>query len=69
MIGSSLVMAASQDRQQKILMFVLPVIFTPIVITFPAGLVVYWITTNVWTMDDRPAVRDHPRPPDERSHP
>jgi len=32
------------------MMFVLPFIFVPFVISFPAGLVLYWITTNVWTI-------------------
>ncbi len=31
-------------------MFVLPFVFAPFVITFPAGLAVYWISTNIWTL-------------------
>ena len=31
-------------------MLVLPFIFVPFVISFPAGLVLYWITTNFWTI-------------------
>ena len=34
-------------------MFVLPLIFVPFVINFPAGLIVYWITTNIWTIGQR----------------
>ena len=31
-------------------MFALPFVFVTFVINFPAGLIVYWITTNVWTI-------------------
>lgn len=47
---SGLVMAVTADKNQRMLMLVLPFIFVPFVITFPAGLVLYWITTNVWTI-------------------
>jgi YidC/Oxa1 family membrane protein insertase len=49
-LAAGLVMAVSADRSQRMLMLVLPVIFVPIIIGFPAGLVLYWITTNVWTI-------------------
>jgi YidC/Oxa1 family membrane protein insertase len=47
---SGMVMAITADKSQRIMMFVLPLIFVPFVINFPAGLVLYWITTNVWTI-------------------
>jgi YidC/Oxa1 family membrane protein insertase len=47
---SGLVMAVSADKSQRTMMLVLPFIFVPFVISFPAGLVLYWITTNVWTI-------------------
>jgi YidC/Oxa1 family membrane protein insertase len=47
---SGLVMAVTADKNQRILMLALPFIFVPFIITFPAGLVLYWITTNVWTI-------------------
>jgi YidC/Oxa1 family membrane protein insertase len=47
---SGLVMSITADKSQRTLMFVLPFIFVPFVISFPAGLVLYWITTNVWTI-------------------
>lgn len=47
---SGLVMAVTADKSQRMLMLALPFIFVPFVITFPAGLVLYWITTNVWTI-------------------
>jgi YidC/Oxa1 family membrane protein insertase len=47
---SGLVMSVTADKNQRIMMFVLPFIFVPFVISFPAGLVLYWITTNIWTI-------------------
>jgi YidC/Oxa1 family membrane protein insertase len=29
---------------------VLPVVFVPFIIRFPTGLVLYWVTTNLWTV-------------------
>ncbi|MFF2850011.1 membrane protein insertase YidC [Streptomyces sp. NPDC058001] len=37
-------------QQQKMLMYVFPVIFAVFGINFPVGVLVYWLTTNVWTM-------------------
>jgi YidC/Oxa1 family membrane protein insertase len=47
---SGLVMSVTADKSQRTLMFVLPLIFVPFIISFPAGLILYWITTNVWTI-------------------
>ncbi len=54
---SGLVMSITADKSQRTMMFVLPFIFVPFVITFPAGLVLYWITTNVWTIGQQFAVK------------
>jgi YidC/Oxa1 family membrane protein insertase len=47
---SGMVMAVTADKSQRTMMMVLPFVFVPFVISFPAGLVLYWITTNVWTI-------------------
>lgn len=47
---SGMVMAVTADKSQRTMMMVLPFIFVPFIISFPAGLVLYWITTNVWTI-------------------
>jgi YidC/Oxa1 family membrane protein insertase len=47
---SSLFMSTTADRNQRLLMMGLPFFFVPFVIGFPAGLLVYWITTNLWTV-------------------
>ena len=38
-----------QARLQKIMFTVLPFIIIPFAIRFPVGLMIYWITTNLWT--------------------
>jgi YidC/Oxa1 family membrane protein insertase len=47
---SGMIMSVTADKSQRTMMFVLPLIFVPFIINFPAGLVLYWITTNVWTI-------------------
>ncbi|MQY12670.1 Membrane protein insertase YidC [Streptomyces sp. RB5] len=37
-------------QQQKLLMYVFPIMFAVFGINFPVGVLVYWLTTNVWTM-------------------
>ena len=54
---SGLVMAVTADKNQRMMMFILPFVFVPFVITFPAGLVLYWITTNVWTIGQQYAIQ------------
>jgi YidC/Oxa1 family membrane protein insertase len=67
MVGSTSIMAASAEGNQRLMMFALPVIFTPIIINFPAGLVVYWITTNIWTMGQQAVVKRIIPPPPKAS--
>ena len=47
---STLLMSTTTDRTQRMIFLALPFIFVTFVIQFPAGLLVYWITTNVWTI-------------------
>ena len=63
MVGSTSIMAASAEGNQRLLMYALPVVFTPFIISFPAGLVIYWITTNVWTMGQQWVVKKLIPPP------
>ena len=37
-------------QQQKILLYVLPVVFAVSGVTFPIGVLLYWLTTNLWSM-------------------
>jgi YidC/Oxa1 family membrane protein insertase len=64
-LGSSLVtMINVQDKNQRRLMLALPFVFTVVIINFPAGLLVYWITTNVWTIGQQLAVKKFLPPPE-----
>jgi YidC/Oxa1 family membrane protein insertase len=57
-LASSLMMQSPMmDKTQRQLMLLLPLFFVVIVINFPAGLLVYWITTNLWTMGQQYTVR------------
>ncbi len=49
-LASSLLMTATADKNQRRIMLALPFVFVVFVINFPAGLLVYWITTNCWTI-------------------
>jgi YidC/Oxa1 family membrane protein insertase len=53
-----------QDKNQKRLLFLFPFLFVPVVIHFEAGLLVYWITTNVWTIGQQLFVRKFLPPPE-----
>ena len=54
---SSLFMTTTTDRNQRMLFIALPFFFVPFIINFPAGLLVYWITTNLWTVGQGYVVR------------
>jgi YidC/Oxa1 family membrane protein insertase len=47
---SSLLTPSTADRNQRMLMYGLPFVFVFFIINFPSGLIVYWITTNLWTV-------------------
>ena len=50
-------------QQQKMLMYIFPVIFAVFGINFPVGVLVYWLTTNVWTMGQQMyVIRNNPTP-------
>lgn len=50
-------------QQQKILLYVFPVIFAVTGINFPIGVLLYWFTTNVWTMGQQfYVIRNSPQP-------
>jgi YidC/Oxa1 family membrane protein insertase len=56
-LASSLLMSVSADKNQRMIFLALPFVFIPFVIGFPAGLLVYWITTNLWTIVQQFIVR------------
>jgi YidC/Oxa1 family membrane protein insertase len=56
-IASGLLSTATMDRTQRMVMLALPIVFVAFIINFPAGLMVYWITTNLWTIVQQLIVR------------
>lgn len=62
-LAASAVTMVSADKTQRRIMLGLPFVFTLFIINFEAGLMVYWITTNVWTIGQQLVVRKlYPRP-------
>jgi YidC/Oxa1 family membrane protein insertase len=49
-MASTLFMAATTDKTQRTLFMLMPLVFVFIIARFPAGLVLYWVTTNLWTV-------------------
>jgi YidC/Oxa1 family membrane protein insertase len=49
-MASSYFMMTTADKMQRVLFMVMPVFFVFIIAHFPAGLVLYWVTTNLWTV-------------------
>jgi YidC/Oxa1 family membrane protein insertase len=49
-LASTLLMSTTTDRTQRMIFLALPFVFVVFIISFPAGLLVYWITTNLWTI-------------------
>jgi YidC/Oxa1 family membrane protein insertase len=54
---STILMSTATDRTQRMIFLALPFVFVIFVINFPAGLLVYWITTNLWTIVQQAIVR------------
>jgi YidC/Oxa1 family membrane protein insertase len=47
---STILMAATMDKTQRIIFMALPFVFVFFIINFPTGLLLYWVTTNLWTI-------------------
>jgi YidC/Oxa1 family membrane protein insertase len=57
-LASSLMMSSpTMDPTQRKIMLFMPLFFVLFVINFPAGVIVYWITTNTWTMAQQYVIR------------
>lgn len=37
-------------KQQKLLLYILPIVFAVTGVNFPIGVLIYWFTTNLWSM-------------------
>jgi YidC/Oxa1 family membrane protein insertase len=53
-------------KQQKVLLYLMPIFFAISGINFPIGVLIYWLTTNVWTMGQQfYVIRNMPAPGSE----
>jgi YidC/Oxa1 family membrane protein insertase len=62
-VASTFVATASADPNQRRMMLLLPLVFVVILYRYPAGLLVYWITTNLWTIGQQYLIKRHMGPP------
>jgi YidC/Oxa1 family membrane protein insertase len=67
---STLLMSTTMDKTQRTLLLILPVAFVFFLVNFPTGLVLYWTTTNLWTVGQGLITRTlmpKPQPPPKRT--
>jgi len=65
-----LMSTSMQSAAQRWLIMLLPIFFIPFILNFPAGLMIYWLTTNLWTTGQGIVTRrqmPRPVPPPKRS--
>jgi YidC/Oxa1 family membrane protein insertase len=56
-------MTGPYAQQQKMLLYILPVVFAVGGIAFPIGVLLYWSTSNLWTMCQQfYVIRNNPAP-------
>ncbi len=56
-------MSGPYAQQQKMLLYVLPVVFAVGGVAFPLGVLIYWTTSNLWTMGQQfYVIRRNPAP-------
>ena len=61
---SGLITTFTADRSQRIMMLALPFLFVTFIINFDAGLIVYWVTTNFWTIGQQLFIKRFLPPPE-----
>jgi YidC/Oxa1 family membrane protein insertase len=64
-VGSMLLMPSTADPRYKYLFAGMPILFAVFIINqaFPVGLMLYWITTNLWTVGQAGVIRKFYPPP------
>jgi YidC/Oxa1 family membrane protein insertase len=69
-LASTYFMSTTMDPRQRYIFFALPFLFVFFVINFPIGLMLYWSTTNLWTVGQGLVTRrlvPRPQPPPKRT--
>jgi YidC/Oxa1 family membrane protein insertase len=64
-VGSMLLMPSTADPRYKYIFAGMPILFAVFIINqaFPVGLMLYWITTNLWTVAQAAVIRKYYPPP------
>ena len=65
-----LMSTSMQSAAQRWMIMLLPIVFIPFILGFPSGLMIYWLTTNLWTTGQGLITRrqmPRPVPPPKRS--
>jgi YidC/Oxa1 family membrane protein insertase len=69
--ASTLLMSTTMDRNQRTILLIMPLVFIIFIVNFKTGLVLYWVTTNLWTVGQglvtRRLVPRKPPPPPKRT--
>ena len=70
-LASTFFMSTTMDRTQRTILLIMPLFFVFVIVNFKTGLVLYWVTTNLWTVGQglitRRLVPKTPPPPPKRS--
>ncbi|MEO8289414.1 MAG: YidC/Oxa1 family membrane protein insertase [Gaiellaceae bacterium] len=71
-VASTFFMSTTMDPRQRWIFMALPVVFVLFIVnaSFPVGLLLYWVTTNLWTVGQGLVTRrlmPKPEPPPKRS--
>lgn len=62
LISTELMLVTQTDKMQKMLMRAMPIMFVFFLWSFPAGLFVYWVTTNLWTIGQQLLIKKVMKP-------
>lgn len=62
LISTELMLSTQSDKSQKMIMRAMPIMFVFFLFRFPAGLFVYWVTTNIWTIGQQLLIRKVMKP-------
>jgi YidC/Oxa1 family membrane protein insertase len=57
LFSSLLMMTPTTPKNQRYIFLALPFLFVLFIFNFPAGLIMYWITTNLWTVAQQQTIK------------
>ena len=62
LISTELSLQYTTDSRQKWMMRAMPLFFVVVLLRFPSGLFVYWVTTNIWTIGQQLIIKKVMKP-------